>query len=89
MISILLSVALVETDERIGPEPVAAFVIFNSLTGVPTSPKTRFSSPPPSAINPPSTIFGAVKVLLVKVVVELAVTAPKSALASIQFVPSV
>ena len=58
-----MSVPLVESDARIGPAPVAAFVIFNSLTGVPTSPKTRFSSPPPSAINPPSTILGAVKVL--------------------------
>ena len=44
------------------------------MTGVPTSPKTRFSSPPPSAINPPFTILGAVKVLFVKVVVEVAVT---------------
>jgi len=73
LISIFVSVALVETDERIGPSPVAAFVIFNSLTGVPTSPKTRFSSPPASAIKPPDANLGAVKVLFVKVLVEVAV----------------
>ena len=68
MIGIFASVELVEIAERIGPEPVAAFVIFNSLTGVPTSPKTRFSSPPPSAINPPSTILERLKSCLLKFV---------------------
>jgi len=49
-------------------------VILTSLTGELTSPKTRVSSPPASAIKPPSANFGSVKVLLVKVVVEVAVT---------------
>ena len=78
--SIFESVALVEIAARIGPEPVAALVILSSLTGVLTSVKTRFSSPPASAMNPPEANFGAVKVLFVKVVVEVAVA--KSVVAS-------
>jgi hypothetical protein len=74
--SIFESVALVEIAARIGPLPVAAFVILSSLTGVPTSVKTKFSSPPASAIKPPDTILGAVKVLFVKVCVPVRVTSP-------------
>ena len=65
--SIFESVELVEIAPRIGPVPVAAFVILSSLTGVPTSVKTRFSSPPASAINPPDANFGEVKILFVSV----------------------
>ena len=65
--SIFESVELVEIAARIGPVPVAAFVILSSLTGVLTSVKTRFSSPPASAINPPDANFGEDKILFVSV----------------------
>ena len=77
-----------ETEDRIGPPPVAAFVILSSLTGVLTSPKTRVSAPVVSAINQPSANFGAVKVLFVKVVVEVAVTKADVASTISGFVPS-
>ena len=86
--SIFESVALVEIAARIGPLPVAAFVILSSLTGLATSVKTRFSSPPASAIKPPDANFGAVKVLFVKVVVEVAVTKADVASTMSGFVPS-
>ena len=71
----------------IGPSvPVAALVSLTSLTAEPVVPKTKDSFPFASAINPPSANFGAVKVLLVNVVVELAVTVP-SRLTSIRSVP--
>ena len=58
----------------IGPAvPVAALVILTSLRAEDVVPKTRASAPFASAINPPSANFGAVKVLFVKVVVEVAV----------------
>ena len=59
---------------KIGSLPVAAFVISNSLTAEDVVWKITCSFPLASAINPASAIFGAVKVLLVKVVVEDEVT---------------
>ena len=88
LISILLSVVLVEIAERIGPEPVAAFVILNSLTAVLAAPKTKASSQFASAIKPPSANLGAVKVLFDKVVVEVAVTKADVASTMSGFVPS-
>jgi hypothetical protein len=71
LISILLSVPLVEIEERFGPAPVAAFVILSSLTAVLAAPKTKASAPFASAINPPSANLGAVKVLLIKLLLKL------------------
>ena len=71
-----------------GPAPVAAFVIFNSLTAVLAAPKTKASAPFASAINPPSANLGAVKVLFDKVVVEVAVTKADVASTMSGLVPS-
>ena len=76
LISIFVSVPLVETEERVGPTPVAAFVILSSLTAVLAAPKTKASAPFASAIKPPSANFGAVKVLLVRVSVVAAPIKP-------------
>ena len=59
-------------DERVGPAVVAAFAIVNSFTAYPVAVKRANSFPLVSKIEVP--IFGEVKVLLVKVVVEVAVT---------------
>ena len=56
-------------DAIVGPEPVAAFVIFISLTALPACPNTISSSPAGSAIKPPLENLGAVNVLLDKVAV--------------------
>ena len=68
--------------------PVAALVILTSLRAELTSPKTRVSAPVVSAIKPPSANLGAVKVLLLKVVVEVAVTKADVASTMSGFVPS-
>ena len=50
-------------DERVGPAPVAAFAIVNSLTAEPVAVKSASSFPLVSKIEVP--IAGEVKVLLV------------------------
>ena len=49
LISMFESVPLVETEERVGPLPVAALAILNSLTAEPVVPQTKFSFPLASA----------------------------------------
>ena len=51
----------------VGPSPVAAFEIVNSLTAFPFELKISISAPLASAINPPSINLGSVKVLLVSI----------------------
>jgi len=59
-------------EDKMGPAPAAALAIVNSFTAVPVAVKRANSSPLVSKIDVP--IFGEVKVLFVKVVVEVAVT---------------
>ena len=68
--------------------PVAALVILTSLRAEATVPKTKLSAPLASAIKPPSANLGAVKVLLLYVVVEAAVTKADVASTMSGFVPS-
>jgi len=63
-------------------------VILTSLRAEATVPKTKLSAPLASAIKPPSANLGAVKVLFVKVVVEVAVTKADVASTIFGLVPS-
>jgi len=85
LMSILVS--LLPVDERVGPAPLAPAAIVNSFSAEPVAVIFINSAPLVSKIAVP--IFGEVKVLFVKVCVPVRVTSPKSALASITFVPSV
>ena len=67
----------------IGPLPVAAFVISTSFTAEEVVWKITCSFPFASAIKPASAIFGAVKVLFVKVSVEDAVMNPQSSMSGL------
>ena len=71
LISMLLSSPV---DERVGPAPVAAFAIVNSLTADPVAVTFASSAPLVSKIEVPT--FGDVKVLFVKVSVPVSVTSP-------------